>query len=316
LVSLEKRISVGKFIVIILILCLLTALPVILIRHASADPAQETNAQASSEETSSAPETPLQKYGKLNDIRIRLTFDRSTETLDIKTIGDWVSVSRKGDQYTYTTDDEKIKRYTKALADKYSNYHAYVTFKTHDDEEITLPSNSTGWIFDDSYAASMIKKYITEARSANLNLTDKSAESNKWWIRISSDYNAEKKQGNSYAEVSISSQYMWLYQNGEVIMEGPVVTGNPNYGNDTPAGAYFIYEKESPAILYGPGYLTEVSYWMAFNDDIGFHDATWQDSFGGDTYLDNGSHGCVNLPLSFAEELYSSVYLYMPVYVY
>ena len=114
MVSLEKRISVGKFIVIILILCLLTALPVILIRHASADPAQETNAQASSEETSSAPETPLQKYGKLNDIRIRLTFDRSTETLDIKTIGDWVSVSRKGDQYTYTTDDEKIKRYTKA----------------------------------------------------------------------------------------------------------------------------------------------------------------------------------------------------------
>ena len=129
MVSLEKRISVGKFIVIILILCLLTALPVILIRHASADPAQETNAQASSEETSSAPETPLQKYGKLNDIRIRLTFDRSTETLDIKTIGDWVSVSRKGDQYTYTTDDEKIKRYTKALADK---YHDAVQSKMND----------------------------------------------------------------------------------------------------------------------------------------------------------------------------------------
>ena len=60
-----------------------------------------------------------------------------------------------------------------------------------------------------------------------------------------------------------------------------------------------------------------VTYWMAFEGNgIGFHDATWQDSFGGDTYLDNGSHGCVNLPLSFAEELYSSVYLYMPVYVY
>ena len=43
-------------------------------------------------------------------------------------------------------------------------------------------------------------------------------------------------------------------------------------------------------------YETPVAYWMPFNGGIGFHDATWQSSFGGNRYLSHGSHGCVNMP--------------------
>ena len=109
---------------------------------------------------------------------------------------------------------------------------------------------------------------------------------------------------------------MWFYKNGEVVLESPVVTGNPNTGNDTPKGAFVIQKKASPTELYGDGWSQPVSYWMAFNYDVGFHDAVWQDYFGGDHYLETGSHGCVNLPLSVAEELYNNCYVYMPVYVY
>ena len=55
---------------------------------------------------------------------------------------------------------------------------------------------------------------------------------------------------------------------------------------------------------------------MPFNGGIGFHDATWRGSFGGDIYVWGGSHGCVNMPYYNAEELFYEVEEGMPVIVY
>ncbi|WP_302385130.1 L,D-transpeptidase, partial [uncultured Adlercreutzia sp.] len=52
-------------------------------------------------------------------------------------------------------------------------------------------------------------------------------------------------------------------------------------------------------------YETEVEFWMPFKDNsVGFHDAGWQEKFGGDWYVEHGSHGCINLPPDKAEELH------------
>ena len=59
-----------------------------------------------------------------------------------------------------------------------------------------------------------------------------------------------------------------------------------------------------------------VSYWMPFNGNIGMHDASWRSSFGGDIYKTNGSHGCINLPVSVAQELYGYVEKGTPVICY
>ena len=75
--------------------------------------------------------------------------------------------------------------------------------------------------------------------------------------------------------------------------------------------------KQSPSVLIGyldkegkiKDYEEEVKYWMPFvGNSVGFHDATWQPSFGGDMYAQGyGSHGCVNLSYSAAESLYSII---------
>ncbi len=252
----------------------------------------------------------------LGDISISLTFGKSTEKLDFNSIRDWISVESAGSGFKCAVNDAELYDYTKGLANKYNTFVNRITFTNVYGEDVTLDNMGTGWVFDSDYAAEMIRQYITTGESVSLDLTNRSRESNKWWLRVCADYNAIQLKGDCYAEVSISKQYVWIHKNGKVILESPVVTGNANEGHDTPKGAFIIYEKKSPATLYGPGYITEVSYWMAFFDDIGFHDATWQESFGGDTYLYNGSHGCVNIPLSFAEKLYDVVYKNMPVYVY
>ena len=46
---------------------------------------------------------------------------------------------------------------------------------------------------------------------------------------------------------------------------------------------------------------------MAFNGGIGFHDATWQSSFGGSRYKSHGSHGCINMPKQKAKEMYDLI---------
>jgi lipoprotein-anchoring transpeptidase ErfK/SrfK len=46
---------------------------------------------------------------------------------------------------------------------------------------------------------------------------------------------------------------------------------------------------------------------MPFYEGQGLHDATWRYRFGGNIYRGNGSHGCVNLPLWAAAEIYEAV---------
>jgi lipoprotein-anchoring transpeptidase ErfK/SrfK len=113
--------------------------------------------------------------------------------------------------------------------------------------------------------------------------------------------------GDTYVEVSLSEQHLWYYKNGALTLDSPIVTGIPNSERETPNGMYTILYKQRDATLVGEDYEAPVAYWMPFDTDVGFHDATWQTSFGGDRYLTYGSHGCVNMPLSAAEALYSYV---------
>ncbi|MBQ1471715.1 MAG: L,D-transpeptidase, partial [Eubacterium sp.] len=127
--------------------------------------------------------------------------------------------------------------------------------------------------------------------------------------------------GNSYVEIDISRQKLWCVVNGKTVVKSDVVTGNEAEGYGTPTGLYVIAYKVSPCTLRGENadgskYESKVSYWMPFNGGIGCHDATWRGSFGGSIYRYSGSHGCVNMPYSKAEELYYNVDAGMPVVVH
>ena len=68
--------------------------------------------------------------------------------------------------------------------------------------------------------------------------------------------------------------------------------------------------------LKGAGYLSYVNYWMPYNGGEGLHDATWRDEFGKDIYKTSGSHGCINMPLDIAEQVYNNVEVGTIVEVY
>lgn len=253
------------------------------------------------------------------NMTITLVFGYTEESVDIQTISTWVNMEKLDNgEYTITANEKNITSYISEIADKYNTVGVPKKFATTGGDVVELSTGDYGWLLDDDYAIEKMTEIVLAKESVTLNLTDRSEESDKWWMRVAVGYDANGNDyyGTTYAEVSIQDQHMWMYEDGKLVLETDVVTGNPNLGNDTPVGAYRIRYKEKNATLRGPGYATPVSYWMVFADDIGFHDATWQAAFGKQLYLTNGSHGCVNMPLDQAGKLYDLIYDGMPVFVY
>ena len=77
-----------------------------------------------------------------------------------------------------------------------------------------------------------------------------------------------------------------------------------------------MYNKQKNRVLRGPNYRTPVKFWIPVRGAIGIHDAKWRDEFGGDIYLTDGSHGCVNTPMDAVEKLYEMVEIGTPCVMY
>ncbi|SFN49334.1 L,D-transpeptidase catalytic domain [Pseudobutyrivibrio sp. UC1225] len=114
----------------------------------------------------------------------------------------------------------------------------------------------------------------------------------------------------TYVDVDINNQTVSYFENNVLVMQSPCVTGKTSAHRGTPRGTYSIKAHIPGKTLRGPTWKVWVDYWMRFTDsNIGLHDATWRtaEEFGGDTYINHGSHGCVNLPHEFAAQLFNKV---------
>ena len=117
--------------------------------------------------------------------------------------------------------------------------------------------------------------------------------------------------GNTYPQfvvVSISRQHLWACDGQREVNSTAVTTGETDNGDQTPLGSWRVQAKQRDRYLDGRGYRDYVQYWVPFNGDFGFHDASWQTMpFGSQHYTTSGSHGCVHLPTPTMAWLYNWV---------
>jgi lipoprotein-anchoring transpeptidase ErfK/SrfK len=140
-------------------------------------------------------------------------------------------------------------------------------------------------------------------------------------VQYKTEYNEVVALGYAkYIEVSLSSQHLWAYQDGQVVYSSPLTSGATGAGFPTATGLFSIYYKTTNTHLdgrpFGYNYNVFVQFWMPFHADYGLHDASWRSSFGGQDYYYGGSHGCVNLPYATAAFLYSWSEVGTPVWVH
>lgn len=233
---------------------------------------------------------------------VTYTFGDDTEVVDASVFENWFNPSVTDDK----VDKGKVRSYVEGLAEKYNTYGIPQNFTTKDGYVLHLRKGNYGWEIDVDTETEQLYQDIVSG--------NKISREPAFTHRAASF--GESDIGDTYIEVDMTNQVAYVWENGNIKLETKVVTGNYYGGHATPSGIYAVYGKAKNRVLRGPGYASFVYYWMPFNKAIGLHDATWRSAFGGTYYLYSGSHGCVNLPLKAATEIFDFVYIDLPVVTY
>lgn len=236
----------------------------------------------------------------------KITYDWNTfeVVVDGNLIKDWIVLEEDGPKL----DEDAVAAFVAKNASEYDTYGKKRKFTTTLGVEVSLPTGGFGWKTD----RSAVKKELLAM------IEDGAVKSVEPVYSNTAPVHGMNDIGSSYVEVDLSNQHLYLYHKGQLVFETDFVSGTMNSTPDcvTPAGVFDITYKTKNAVLRGSDYETPVSYWMPFYGNYGMHDATWRAEFGGDIFMTNGSHGCINLPLDSAAVIYNYMYEGHPVICY
>lgn len=256
-------------------------------------------------EITSTNETLCANVEKLNtwlSAKVTYDFDGKSYVVDASMIQPWLIIKKK----KVSLDEDKIKEFVDGLRRKYDTIFQDREFTTTYGDTITIKGGDYGWWMNASGEAKKLTELIKEG---------KTEERTPEYYQKAASYTGHD-YGDSYVEINLTAQHLFVYKDGEKVFESDFVSGNESLKNGTPVGVYSLTYKEQMAELVGEDYASPVSYWMPFNENIGMHDATWRSQFGSNLYRRGGSHGCINLPYAAAKKIYDYVEKTFPVVVY
>ncbi len=232
--------------------------------------------------------------------------DGTTEKLDEETLLSFVDID--GTDISYNEDN--IRAFVQEMEEKYNTTWTPMTIHSQEGVDVEVSGGTYGYEIDEDGEVEQILADLEAGEDVSRD-----------FVYSQTAMGGRSGPGSLYIEVNRTAQRFWVVKDGEVVLTDDVVTGKPTNGHSTTLGTWYIQFMKSPDILDGYNddgseYHTKVSYWMPFYNGEGFHDATWQPSFGGTYYKVRGSHGCVNLSLSTAGKLYSLITPGTPVFIY
>lgn len=234
---------------------------------------------------------------------IHYEIDGVDENLSSRRILAMLDISEEG---KVTVNEEKVASFVQTLASTYNTYGDTREFVTSKGDTIRIGGGDYGWVINKSQEAKQIledlaggvpvsREPVYEQRAVQSGLDD---------------------IGDTYVEIDYTNQHMWYYKEGELVLESDIVSGNVSRGNGSPDGVFKIVYCQRDATLVGEDYESNVKYFMPFAYNVGIHDASWRNSFGGEIYKRSGSHGCINAPEKIARKMIDEMDLGTPVIAY
>ncbi|MDY4077247.1 MAG: peptidoglycan binding domain-containing protein [Clostridium sp.] len=244
----------------------------------------------------------LNTYSKRS---VTYTVGNNQEYLDSATINSWLRVD---EDFNVTFNYDNVYGFVNSLASKYNTVGKTRNFPSSSGGTVQVSGGVYGWKVNTSgEVESLISAIKNGTSSKELTFSQKGAVL------------GDNDIGNSYVEIDLGRQHLWLYIDGALIMDTNVISGNVSKNYTTPAGVYSLYYKQKDQILRGADYATPVAFWMPFNGGIGLHDASWrtaEELANPQTYLTAGSHGCVNMTYEAAQTIYNNVWAGIPIVCY
>ena len=219
---------------------------------------------------------------------------------------------------TITVSD--IKNKIDEINSSQSTLNKNFSFKTHSGSVIQVKGQGFGWAINTEKETARIQEAFEKGEKS----ISASNIYGKGWSNEGIGYETTTNNGigDTYAEVSIAEQRIWIYKNGQLVVTTNVVTGKHSTGEDTSRGVWYILYKRPQYTLKGTAvgkgdYAVKVNYWAPFtNSGQGFHDASWRTNWASNAYLTGGSGGCVNTPPNIMKTVYDTLSIYDPVVIY
>ena len=218
-------------------------------------------------------------------------------------IKEWLTQDAEGN---YTIDETQAPACVRQTAYETDTFGREHTFKAILGPNIELKAGGDyGWVINKDKTTAALVEAVKAGTQGAIEPV----------YLYSANDRSQNDIGGTYVEICISQQKMWCYKDGQLVVETPVVTGSHATGYDTPAGSVWAIDGKKSDYDFTL-YTAHVMFWLPFNDQVGIHDSSWRSEYGGDIYLTNGSHGCVNTPYNAAEKIFNTVGIGDPVIVY
>jgi hypothetical protein len=223
-------------------------------------------------------------------------------------------ITRQDNGYYYlddTTIHDNCAKFVAEIAAQVDERHNSIPFPSTNSGTINLSCAEYGHVIDQPGETEALFKELKDCTSEEKEPL------------YSLNKNVDSRFGGTYVEADLSNQHVYYYENGQLILDTPCVSGTKyDSSRHTVLGLYSIYYKQRNRTLQGPmvngvpSYTSFVNFWMPFYKGYGLHDASWRGSFGGTIYYSSGSHGCINLPYNAAATLYEHTEVGTPVIVF
>ena len=264
-------------------------------------------------------------------IRYDMT-EKHYETITPKDIKDWLVINNDA---TVSIDQEKMSQWVEKFCLKYKTVGKTRKFKSHTGEVLEVSGGDYGWQIDYSQTVDQVYKALSKKNSqsdVDAYIKNKNKPNKKKLIKelepiyknkgykMNFDNPVDDYNTQTYSEVDISEQMVYVFQNGQVVYSAKCVTGLPSDpSRATKTGCWYIKDKKLEYTLTGADYTTPTKYWVRITwTGTGYHYMNRSDwnKWSPDLYKTRGSHGCINLQLEDVKNIYNLVSMKDMVFIH
>lgn len=232
-------------------------------------------------------------------------------------VSSWISFD---ESWNPVLDEGAMGAWIEEFATSLNTVGTTRTYTRGDGKVVTAEGGRYGWQIDSATVVSTVEDIISSGATGEVEIP--CSQTGNGYTKPGMDWGA-------YCDVDLTEQHAYYYDaSGNLLWESGIVSGLPQDGNDTPTGVWYLENLATDVSLKGPidpetnkpKWDSPVDYWMPFKDNMwGLHDAPWQSSSvfsDPSAYKWAGSHGCVNLPVGKAGELFNIIQIGDPVIVH
>ena len=145
------------------------------------------------------------------------------EVLDKEQIRDFVTV----DGFDVSLKEDKITDYVQMIASKYNTYADVRKFHTSSGDTVDIGGGDYGWIVDKPGEAEQLIADLEAGKAVER----EPVYSQRAFV------DGEDDIGDTYVEIDYTKQHLWYYEDGQLVVESDLVSGNINRDNGSPDGA-------------------------------------------------------------------------------